>query len=153
MQCIAKTRLKFEARLCIQLPSLAHAMATFSPSPAPRRSSRLNNRGVSPAISQWNNRFAPAATVIVDSGSVASAMDIDDRASIMTDRSLSKLGGDVIFAKTEEMSVSFYANLPLEVKQVLRTAGRYTFNMTVPAMLIYFEKTSVGSITQEKLIL
>jgi nuclear pore complex protein Nup133 len=54
-------------------------------------------------------------------------MDIDERASIMTDRSLSKLGGDVVFAKTEEMSVSFYANLPLEVKQVLRTAGRHTF--------------------------
>lgn len=77
-------------------------------------------------------------------------MDVDDRASVMTDRSLSKLGGDVLFAKTEEMSVSFYANLPLEVKQVLRTAGRYTFNRPVPTMLIHLEKTSVGSITQER---
>lgn len=80
-------------------------------------------------------------------------MDIDDRASIMTDRSLSKLGGDAVFAKTEEMSVSFYANLPLEVKQILRTAGRYMFNRPVPVMLIHFEKISLGNITREKLIL
>lgn len=50
-------------------------------------------------------------------------MDVDERASIMTDRSLSRIGGDVLFAKTDEMSVSFYANLPLEVKQVFRTSG------------------------------
>jgi nuclear pore complex protein Nup133 len=36
------------------------------------------------------------------------------------------MGGDVLFAKTDEMSVLFYANLPLEVKQVLRTSGAVT---------------------------
>ena len=50
-------------------------------------------------------------------------MDVDDRSSVVTDFSLSKTGGDVLFAKTDEMSVSFYANLPLEVKQVLRISG------------------------------
>ncbi|CAA7271672.1 unnamed protein product [Cyclocybe aegerita] len=94
-------------------------MATFSPSPAPRRSSRLN-RGASPT--RRNQRLAQTPTFITDTSSVASAMDIDERASIMTDRSLSRIGGDVLFAKTDEMSVLFYANLPLEVKQVLRTS-------------------------------
>ncbi|KAJ3516620.1 hypothetical protein NLJ89_g1011 [Agrocybe chaxingu] len=92
-------------------------MATFSPSPAPRRSSRLN-RGASPT--RRNQRLAQTPTFIADTSSIASAMDIDERASIMTDRSLSRIGGDVLFAKTDEMSVLFYANLPLEVKQVLR---------------------------------
>ncbi|KAF8964670.1 hypothetical protein BDZ97DRAFT_1660027 [Flammula alnicola] len=97
-------------------------MATFSPSPAPRRSSRLQNRGNSPSRIQRPHRLAATPTFITDSSSVASAMDLDERGSIMTDRSLSRMGGDMIFAKTDEMSVSFYANLPLEVKQVLRTS-------------------------------
>ena len=46
----------------------------------------------------------------------------------MTDRSLTRIGGDVIFAKTDEMSVSVYANLPLEVKQVLRTSGASVYS-------------------------
>ncbi|KAH9484254.1 Nucleoporin nup132 [Psilocybe cubensis] len=96
-------------------------MATFSPSPAPRRSSRLHTRGNSPVRSQRPHRLAAEPTLILnDSNSVASAMDIDERSSLITDRSLSRIGGEMIFAKTEEMSVSFYANLPLEVKQVLR---------------------------------
>ncbi|KDR81643.1 hypothetical protein GALMADRAFT_239719 [Galerina marginata CBS 339.88] len=95
-------------------------MATFSPSPAPRRSSRLHqNRGSSPQRAQ--RRLAQTPTqVIRDGSSVASAMDIDERNSVMTDRTLSRMGGDMLFAKTDEMSVLFYANLPLEVKQVLR---------------------------------
>lgn len=34
----------------------------------------------------------------------------------------------MLFAKTDEMSVSFYANLPLEVKQVLRTSGACAYS-------------------------
>jgi nuclear pore complex protein Nup133 len=30
---------------------------------------------------------------------------------------------EMTYAKTDELSVSFYANLPVEVKQVLRNAG------------------------------
>jgi len=54
-----------------------------------------------------------------------SGMDIDERASTITDRSLSRIGGDMLFAKTDEMSVLYYASLPLEVKQVLRVSGMY----------------------------
>jgi hypothetical protein len=101
-------------------------MATFSPSPAPRRSSRLQTRGNSPTRPQRPLRLAQTSTLnqLVDgTNSVASGMDLDDRASIFTDKSLSRMGSDILFAKTDEMSVSFYANLPLEVKQVLRTSG------------------------------
>ena len=58
-----------------------------------------------------------------------SAMDVDERASTMTDRSLSRIGGDILFAKTDEMSVLFYASLPLEVKQILRVSGMFTMRM------------------------
>jgi hypothetical protein len=49
-------------------------------------------------------------------------MDIDERGSAITEHS-SGVASNSIFSKTPEMSVSFYANLPLEVKQVLRTSG------------------------------
>jgi hypothetical protein len=117
------------SRLCHYIPGrILSAMATFSPSPAPRRSSRLQNRATSPSRLQRPHRLAATPSFITDSSSVASAMDIDERSSIMTDRSLSRIGGDMLFAKTDEMSVSFYANLPLEVKQVLRTSGACAYS-------------------------
>ncbi|KAF9564613.1 hypothetical protein CPC08DRAFT_684782 [Agrocybe pediades] len=95
-------------------------MATFSPSPAPRRSNRLQAHGTSPAA-RLPRRLAPAPTVLLnDAASVTSAMDVDERSSVMTDRSLSRISGELVFAKTNEMSVLFYATLPLEVKQVLK---------------------------------
>lgn len=119
----------------LERPLIVHLiMATFSPSPAPRRS-RLHNRGNSPI--KWINR--PAATpsqLTNDTNSIASAMDIDERTSTITERSLSRMGGDVLFAKTDEMSVLFYASLPLEVKQVLRVSG--AFNMAVTMACVYF---------------
>ncbi len=99
-------------------------MATFSPSPAPRRSSRLQNRGNSP-IKRINRPAATPSQLTNDTNSIASAMDIDERASTITDRSLSRMGVDMVFAKTDEMSVLFYASLPLEVKQVLRVSGAF----------------------------
>ena len=98
-------------------------MATFSPSP-PRRSSRLHNRGNSP-IRRINRPAATPSQLSNDTNSIASAMDIDERASTITDRSLSRMGSDMVFAKTDEMSVLFYASLPLEVKQVLRVSGAF----------------------------
>ncbi|PPR00501.1 hypothetical protein CVT24_005524 [Panaeolus cyanescens] len=106
-------------------------MATFSPSPAPRRSGRLQqNRVASPpsrrplAPGGSSRALGQSSSYLFNSetNSVASAMDIDERASIFTDRSFSRLHGDAIFAKTDEMNVSFYASLPLEVKQVLRSS-------------------------------
>jgi nuclear pore complex protein Nup133 len=97
-------------------------MATFSPSPAPRRSSRQTH-GNSPSRRSQIIRQAPIPLHFPhDTASNASAMDIDERGSTITEHS-SKVGSDSIFSKTPEMSVSFYANLPLEVKQVLRTSG------------------------------
>ena len=130
-------------------------MATFSPSPAPRRSSRLQTRGNSPTRSQRSLRLAQTSTLnqLVDgTNSVASGMDLDDRASIFTDKSLSRMGSDILFAKTDEMSVSFYANLPLEVKQVLRTSGAVHISdniwLTSPPPL----QTSIRTHTLGKLI-
>jgi nuclear pore complex protein Nup133 len=95
-------------------------MATFSPSPAPRL--RVQNRGNSPI--KRSHRLAATPTFTSNDGnSTTSAMDVDERTSTITDRSLSRIGGDVLFAKTDEMSVLFYASLPLEVKQILRVSG------------------------------
>ncbi|KAF8798054.1 hypothetical protein BYT27DRAFT_7203757 [Phlegmacium glaucopus] len=97
-------------------------MATFSPSPAPRRSSRLQTRGNSPSRRPQIIRQALTPHHFPnDTASNASAMDIDERGSTITEIS-SRVAGDSIFSKTAEMTVSFYANLPLEVKQVLRTS-------------------------------
>jgi nuclear pore complex protein Nup133 len=97
-------------------------MATFSPSPAPRHSSRLQTRGNSPLKRSQVLRQPTPLHFPNDVASNASAMDIDERGSAMSEQS-SRVASDFIFSKTQEMSVSFYANLPLEVKQVLRTAG------------------------------
>lgn len=50
-------------------------------------------------------------------------MDIDETESVATERSVAKAYGETIYAKSDEMTVSFYASLPVEVKQVLRNAG------------------------------
>jgi hypothetical protein len=50
-------------------------------------------------------------------------MDIDETESVATERSATKVYGEAIYAKSDEMTVSFYASLPVEVKQVLRNAG------------------------------
>jgi hypothetical protein len=97
-------------------------MATFSPSPAPRHSSRLQNRGNSPLKRSQILRQPTPLHFPNDAASNASAMDVDERGSAMSEQS-SRVASDLIFSKTHEMSVSFYANLPLEVKQVLRTSG------------------------------
>ncbi|XP_006458086.1 hypothetical protein AGABI2DRAFT_216285 [Agaricus bisporus var. bisporus H97] len=49
-------------------------------------------------------------------------MDIDETESVATERSVAKAYGEPIYAKSDEMTVSFYASLPVEVKQVLRNA-------------------------------
>lgn len=50
-------------------------------------------------------------------------MEIDDRSSVMSDSSM--LPEVTTYAKTDELAVTFYANLPVEVKQVLRNADFY----------------------------
>ncbi|KAF5377077.1 hypothetical protein D9757_007737 [Collybiopsis confluens] len=104
-------------------------MATFSPSPAPRRVSRIPRNNVSPPrhprIPNTNSRLnTPSRNT--DPASVASFMDIDERASsIGSERSHIKSGFEPVFAKSDQLTVSFYANLPLEVTQILRNADFY----------------------------
>ncbi|KAJ3744726.1 Non-repetitive/WGA-negative nucleoporin C-terminal-domain-containing protein [Lentinula detonsa] len=107
-------------------------MATFSPSPAPRRSSRLrsNVRPTSPPRRTrlaTNNSRLSTPNRIVDSASVVSLMDIGDAGSSAgSERSLTtKSGVEYVFAKSDQLTVSFYANLPLEVTQILRNADFY----------------------------
>ena len=47
-------------------------------------------------------------------------MDVDEDTLQPTERGLRQ---DTTFAKSEEMSVTFYGHLPAEVKHVLRNAG------------------------------
>ncbi|KAJ7449858.1 hypothetical protein FB451DRAFT_741132 [Mycena latifolia] len=100
-------------------------MATFSPSPTPRRS--LRHRQLQHSPPKRNNpgsRLAtPSRATPFGNESIASAMDVD---SVVSDRSfIQRLGAETVFAKSEELSVSFYANLPVEVKQVLKNADFY----------------------------
>jgi nuclear pore complex protein Nup133 len=46
-------------------------------------------------------------------------MDVDEGGSVVHGPSKS----ETLFAKSDELSVAFYANLPVEVKQVLKNAG------------------------------
>lgn len=76
-----------------------------------------------------------------DAISVASAsvagMDVDETASLggTASPSRSTLGGprlkaETVYAKSEELKVVFYAHLPMEVKQVLRNAGTYDWELS-----------------------
>ncbi|KAF7338280.1 Methyltransferase type 11 [Mycena venus] len=101
-------------------------MATFSPSPTPRRSLRHRQLQNSPPkrIKAPGSRLAtPSRGTPFGNESIASAMDVD---SVVSDRSFTQRPGvETIFAKSGELSVSFYANLPVEVKQVLKNADFY----------------------------
>jgi hypothetical protein len=53
-----------------------------------------------------------------------SGMDIDDGNSGVVH---APPKSETLFAKSDELSVAFYANLPVEVKQVLKNAGECVF--------------------------
>jgi nuclear pore complex protein Nup133 len=121
-------------------------MATFSP--APRRSSRVQSRipGYSPPVVQprrhrgaGSNRPTSSRLttpirnahesrlhsirddVSVSQASSSGGMDIDDdNMSLIFERAIRT---ETVFAKSQQMAVSFYSNLPVEVKQVLKNAG------------------------------
>lgn len=98
-------------------------MATFSPTPAPRPSYKRRARPLGAASS--------LSRTVNDAASVAS-MDVDDNASVFSERAT--FGGhksETLFAKSDEITVSSYANLPVEVKQILKNAGErhwFSFN-------------------------
>jgi nuclear pore complex protein Nup133 len=86
--------------------------------PPPRRvgrfaSSRPASRLPTPA------RGAEQSSYAKDDGTVGS-MDVDDDTLQPTERGLRQ---DTVFAKSEELLVTFHGHLPAEVKHVLRNAG------------------------------
>jgi hypothetical protein len=106
-------------------------MATFSPSPTPRRTIRRLG-GHSPPVKIGNSRptsrFATPGIRVSDRYSAARdvasltpGMDVDSVDTEWESRS------EIVFAKSDEMVVSFGANLPIEVKQVLRNTGTGNF--------------------------
>ena len=64
---------------------------------------------------------APERLSSVGENESVGSMDVDDASEIVVDRAL-KL--ETIFAKSDELQVSFYAHLPVEVKLLLRNAGK-----------------------------
>lgn len=52
-------------------------------------------------------------------------MDIDDANSTLTERSTTRLNYSTVFSKSDELTATFYAHSPTEVKQVLRSADFY----------------------------
>ncbi|EMD38365.1 hypothetical protein CERSUDRAFT_113529 [Gelatoporia subvermispora B] len=91
-------------------------MASFSPSPAPRRVQRLR-RHTSRLESQLGSPPPQeASSSIQDDESVASRMDVDEELYERTSRT------DLVFAKSKELVITYYAQLPAEVRQALRSA-------------------------------
>ena len=37
---------------------------------------------------------------------------------------------ETVFAKSQQLAVSFYSNLPVEVKQILKSSGESSFNLS-----------------------
>ncbi|KAJ7046830.1 hypothetical protein C8F04DRAFT_1227029 [Mycena alexandri] len=101
-------------------------MASFSPSPTPRRSLRhrqLQNSPPKRTKAPGSRLATPSRGTPFGNDSIASAMDVD---SVVSDRSyIQRAGAETLFAKSNELSVSFYAHLPVEVKQVLKNADFY----------------------------
>lgn len=56
-----------------------------------------------------------------DSIMSGSGMDMDEDSFEIVERGLK---AETVFSKSKEMTVTFYAQLPVEVRQALRTAGR-----------------------------
>ncbi|RPD66182.1 hypothetical protein L227DRAFT_539315 [Lentinus tigrinus ALCF2SS1-6] len=112
-------------------------MATFSP--APRRTARYASIGLSPSpprqglgrrtragstqpqsrISTPARRGSLAPVRDDDSIMSGSGMDVDDDSSEIFERGLK---AETVFSKSKEMTVTFYAQLPVEVRQALRNA-------------------------------
>ncbi|KAJ7774888.1 hypothetical protein B0H16DRAFT_78349 [Mycena metata] len=101
-------------------------MASFSPSPTPRRSLRhrqLQNSPPKRTKAPGSRLATPSRGTPFGNDSIASAMDVD---SVVSDRSyIQRANLETLFARSNELSVSFYAHLPVEVKQVLKNADFY----------------------------
>lgn len=110
-----------------------YAMASFASSPAPRRTVARHtptrqsppvrrrrasqtpgpSRLATPHIARHHDRLSS----VRDDESERSGMDVDD------DDEIRGLKPETIFAKSPELTATFYSHLPVEVKQVLKSAG------------------------------
>ena len=111
-------------------------MAAFASSPPPRRKNRATSRqaAVEPPPRR-SGRLAsskPASRLPTPAHSAEHAshakedvtvgsMDVDEDTLQPTERGLRQ---DTVFAKSEEMQVTFHGHLPTEVKHVLKNAGQ-----------------------------
>lgn len=113
-------------------------MAAFTGSPPPRRKNRPPSR--QPALEPPPRRVghfassrpasriptpvrgAEQSSLVKENASVGS-MDVDEDTLQPTERGLRR---DTVFAKSEEMLVTFHGHLPAEVKHVLRNAGEHS---------------------------
>lgn len=50
-------------------------------------------------------------------------MEVDEAASVVSERASQRAPGETVYAKSEELLVAFYTHLPAEVKQILTSAG------------------------------
>jgi hypothetical protein len=93
------------------------------------------------------------------SSSGAGGMDVDDEnTSLIFERAIRS---ETVFAKNQQMAVSFYSHLPAEVKQVLKNAGQifalFSLNIQIqfPDRLTFLWgfKTFIGILIPGMLIL
>jgi len=111
-------------------------MAAFASSPPPRRKNRAPTRQAEPpprrsarlASSKPASRLptpalGPEHPSFIKEDVTVGSMDVDEDTLQPTERGLRQ---DTVFAKSEEMSVTFHGHLPTEVKHVLRNAGEHS---------------------------
>ncbi len=104
-------------------------MAAPIPAVTPRRSARSRPIDSPPRKlklgSKPTSRLATPvrASPFQENVSIASGMDTDELRSNLSERSISKPSHETVFARSDELTVSFYANSPVEVKHILRSAG------------------------------
>jgi hypothetical protein len=66
-------------------------------------------------------------------------MDVDETYSERGGR-----GIESVFAKSEQLSVSFYADLPMEVSQILKNAGAHFHRPSIIRIHLLFERFLPG---------
>ena len=52
-------------------------------------------------------------------------MDVDEASSIASERNFARSSGEITFSKSDELTVTLYAHLPVELKQTLISAGTH----------------------------
>jgi hypothetical protein len=121
---------------------IPYLMAAFTGSPPPRRKTRLPSRqpaleppprrvGRFASTNKPASRLPTPASFIKEDASVGS-MDVDEDTLQPMERALRQ---DTVFAKSEEMLVTFHGHLPSEVKHVLKNAGERSYNFPAWWML------------------